>query len=105
MTTNYARGRAFEYRVKEHLEALGYRVIRSAGSHSPVDLVAFGRGRWLFVQCKRDGKLADEEARWLKSWGSFSGAWVILASMPGRTGIGFTRWVENRLDWCDWSPA
>lgn len=37
----YARGRAKEYRVKKQLESEGWFVIRSAGSHSIVDLVAF----------------------------------------------------------------
>lgn len=40
--THYARGRAFEYRIKKQLEKLGYFVIRSAGSHGLVDLVMFG---------------------------------------------------------------
>ena len=36
----YLKGRRLEYRASDHLEALGYFVLRSAGSHSPVDLVA-----------------------------------------------------------------
>lgn len=54
MTTNYARGRAFEYRVRDYLITLGYVVLRSAGSHTPIDLIAiFGDGEILFVQCQR----------------------------------------------------
>lgn len=36
----YAKGRRYEYRLKEELEKRGYLVIRSAGSHSPFDLIA-----------------------------------------------------------------
>jgi len=38
--TNYTRGRALEYKVKKIMEDKGYFVIRSAGSHGPVDLQA-----------------------------------------------------------------
>lgn len=40
---NYKRGRAKEYRIKKQLEHEGWFVIRSAGSHSPVDLIALYR--------------------------------------------------------------
>jgi Holliday junction resolvase len=50
--TPYARGRAFEYRVRDRLEAQGFIVFRTAGSRSPVDLIAFRDGCALFVQCK-----------------------------------------------------
>ena len=54
MTTNYARGRALEYRVRDILLGLDYLVLRSAGSHTPVDLIAINRdGGVLFVQCQR----------------------------------------------------
>jgi Holliday junction resolvase len=65
--TNYARGRAFEYRVRKELRSKGYVVIRSASSKGAADLVAIRpyttaaaemlgrdiRSHWiLFVQCK-----------------------------------------------------
>ena len=65
--TNYARGRAFEYRVRNELRRKGYVVIRSASSKGAADLVAirsvrFDQGvpeipralsHWiLLVQCK-----------------------------------------------------
>jgi len=58
MTTNYKRGYALEQKVKHFYESNGYIVIRSAGSHSPIDLVAIptpeaiGR-RIQFIQCKK----------------------------------------------------
>ena len=39
MATNYQAGASIERRVKEKLEAKGYYVIRSAGSHGVADLV------------------------------------------------------------------
>ena len=62
---NYENGRAKEYRVKRKLERENWFVIRSAKSHSPVDLVAFKREHsfegWTeplqirFIQCKPKG--------------------------------------------------
>jgi hypothetical protein len=40
MNIRYIKGRRLEYKVKKELEKNGYIVIRSAGSHSPFDLVA-----------------------------------------------------------------
>ena len=58
---NYVNGRAFEYRVKCDLGRKGYYVIRSAGSHGKVDLVALGRYGALLVQCKRQGAISKSE--------------------------------------------
>lgn len=52
MGRSYEKGRRFEYLVKEKLEQAGYMVIRSAGSHSPFDLVAVGKEDIMFIQCK-----------------------------------------------------
>lgn len=37
---NYVSGRNLEYRIKHYLESKGYTVIRSAGSHTEIDIVA-----------------------------------------------------------------
>ena len=67
---NYNRGRAFEYRVKKHLEDRGYLVVRSAGSKSPFDLVAIptkeyeednGFSNVLLIQCKYGAKISKKE--------------------------------------------
>ena len=62
LRTAYRRGVAFERTIKKDLEARGYFVLRSAGSHSPVDLVAL---RWdrdvLLVQCKAHGVLSPAD--------------------------------------------
>jgi len=76
---SYKKGRRFEYKTKELFERLGFFVLRSAGSKSPVDLIAVRQcsadceARKLFscrqrggvcvlgIQCKSDGKLTAIE--------------------------------------------
>ena len=53
----YRLGRSFEYRVRDELRELGYFVLRSPRSGSPLDLIAIRRGAVLFVQCKLNAKL------------------------------------------------
>lgn len=48
----YKRGRAFEYRVRNHFIAKGYFVLRSPRSKGPADLVAIKKGEILLIQCK-----------------------------------------------------
>ena len=38
---NYQRGRALEYNVLNKLKSLGYDGLRSAGSHSPIDIIVW----------------------------------------------------------------
>ena len=66
---NYRRGANFERKVKKWYEdnLVGCFVLRSAGSHSPVDLVVLWNGGVALVQCKMDGKLPrDEEEKLIK---------------------------------------
>jgi Holliday junction resolvase len=55
--TNYRKGYNFERECKELLEKEGYFVVRSAGSHSPFDLVAFNENETLLLQLKRAKKI------------------------------------------------
>lgn len=52
MTDQYKKGRRFEWAVRDELEEAGYQVIRSAGSKTKVDIVAWKMGELLFIQCK-----------------------------------------------------
>lgn len=87
--TNYSRGADFERRVRDVLmhEEDACTVIRSAGSRGIVDLVALFTGVdardtyddgfvapvvWI-VQCKRDGKITDDDRE-------------LLAAVAGETG-------------------
>ena len=55
--TNYTKGRGFEYWVKHLLEKHNYLVFRTAGSHSPADLIAFDHNCTYFIQCKTGKEL------------------------------------------------
>ncbi len=56
--TNYRKGRAFEYRVKESFEKRGYHVRRNPCS-KPHDLLVGREGRNQFVcECKKSSKKA-----------------------------------------------
>lgn len=87
MVTNYQRGADFERRSQAHLERMGYVVVRSAGSHSPADLVAMRHGEIVCVQCKRNGRLDPEE--WNEFWEfcERAGALPVLAK-PNQNGRG-----------------
>lgn len=97
MTTNYERGRAFEYRTRDKLYERGaVYVARSAGSHTKVDLVAFfpsvdspsgpSRTRVWLVQCKRDGRLPAAEREALVNIARATGVEAILAKRGEKRG-------------------
>jgi Holliday junction resolvase len=88
-TSNYARGRALEHRVRTHLREQGYEVLRTAGSKSKVDLVALKTGQLLFVQCKRSGALPPAE--WNALWD--------LARMVGAVPVLAEQLVRGRRYW------
>lgn len=52
MNPSYKKGVRNEYRSMRLLESVGYFCIRSAGSHSPFDIVGISRGGIALVQCK-----------------------------------------------------
>lgn len=99
MATNYQRGRAFEYRARDKLYALGaLLVLRSAGSKTKVDLLALfpridtpmmwnTQGDVWIVQCKRDGKLPAAERDALLDIATETGALAYHAH-TGRDGKG-----------------
>lgn len=62
--TQYARGANFEREIRNDLDGKGYFCVRSAGSHSPVDILALDEGCTLFIQAKTGGaiSLADWNA-------------------------------------------
>jgi len=50
---NYKRGARSEYYVMDRLKKKGFSCIRSAGSHTPVDIVAGRAGKGFGIQVKR----------------------------------------------------
>jgi len=94
--TNYARGANFERQVKRDLEGRGYLVIRAAGSHGIMDLVAF-KARWTdegaiwFIQAKLNGKLSPAERKELFESALSRNAWAVIVSRPKRGKILYER--------------
>lgn len=87
---NYVNGRSFEYRVRDLFEAKGYFVMRSAGSRTPVDLVALKDGEILLIQCKRHGVIGSEDINILRAVSLQCSGKALLAEIPK----GKTRGVE-----------
>ena len=54
--SHYRAGQRAEHRSRALLEALGYHVVRSAGSKGAVDLVAISGGEVLLIQVKRGSR-------------------------------------------------
>lgn len=79
MGTKYAKGRALEYECKRVLEELGYVVIRSAGSHTPADLVACRNGKFAFIQVQADSHLPRQKESALKAFAKRAGAVAYFA--------------------------
>ena len=58
--SNYSRGRDTEYLARDLLVLHGYQVVRSAGSHTPIDLVTWqDGGHPLLIQVKRNSRHLD----------------------------------------------
>ncbi|MGQ9514003.1 MAG: hypothetical protein ACUVTL_02985 [Thermoproteota archaeon] len=71
----YRAGRALEYRAIEILKEEGWLCIRSAASHSPIDIVAGKDGHVLFVQVKSArSRMSRSELGELCSWARIFGA-------------------------------
>jgi hypothetical protein len=51
---NYVNGANFERRIKARLEADGYTCFRTAGSHTPCDLIALKPGPLGYVNGRRE---------------------------------------------------
>lgn len=90
-STNYRRGRDFEYKVRDHLRTIGaVYVMRSAGSKTKVDLVAFFTTKvkpntWL-VQVKKDGKISATDRQDLIDLASKTETQAVLAK-AGNPGV------------------
>ena len=89
MPNPYARGAAFEGRIRQALEAAGWLVLRSAGSHTPVDLVAWGpHGQLWLIQAKASSTARPSPAErlaWL-DWSGRTGGIPVLVTRGPRVG-------------------
>ncbi|MEM3448337.1 MAG: hypothetical protein QXP38_05580 [Nitrososphaerota archaeon] len=91
MPSPFERGRSAEYRVKDILKDQGYLVLRSAASHTPIDLLAAKSGERLAIQVKVRGKISKEERNELLKWAREFDAKPILARRRRN------RWVLEEL--------
>jgi Holliday junction resolvase len=89
----YRLGRAVEYRVRDHLRRLGYFVLRSPASKSPLDLVAIAPGVVLFVQAKRSLALSPKDWNELLALAVSVSAVPILVGQPKGRGLDYFRLV------------
>ncbi|HQM37603.1 MAG TPA: hypothetical protein PLN64_01645 [Candidatus Bipolaricaulis anaerobius] len=94
--TMYRLGRAVEYRTRDDLKRLGYFVLRSPASKSPVDLAAVKPGIVLLVQCKRSLALGVAEWNELLDLARTVGAVPVLAGSPTGRGITYLRLLERK---------
>ena len=74
---NYEAGRRKEYKICNDLKEQGFEIVqRTAGSHSPVDIIAINKnlGEIRLIQAKPDSmaEIAKErllkENKWLNGW-------------------------------------
>lgn len=109
----YRRGRQLEYRVRDSMEKLGFFVLRSPASKSPVDLVAIKRGLLLLIQCKRAGSLPPQEWNALFELAQSIGGLPLMAAMhPSGRGSIYMLLTALKLQdgskrpqpWVAWTP-
>lgn len=84
--SNYISGRNAEYTIKKLLISKGYiHIIRSAGSHTPIDLMASNGKRKLAIQVKRNRYISKEERCMLIKWAiSFDATPILAKKVDGR---------------------
>jgi len=103
--TRYTDGRRFEYAVRNDLTVNGYEVIRSAGSKTKVDLVAFKQGQCVFVQCKRDGKIRPAERTELLRLAALIDAVPVVAwKRPGAAKVLYAEVTGRGVVRAAWNP-
>ena len=93
--SRYSVGANFERTVKKKLEKENWYVLRSAGSHSIVDLVCFRGGEVRLVQCKVDGYLSPNERGQLLELAAQNGFCAYLVKRGGKEII-FKEILQNR---------
>jgi Holliday junction resolvase len=81
MIKTYAKGRRFEYAVRDYLlETYGGIVIRTASSKGKIDLIHGVNGKVYAYQCKTNGKIGNAEKLEFKQAAKHFEATPILAA-------------------------
>ena len=81
--TPYQRGVRLEYLARQLLQQRGYVVVRSAGSHGAIDLVALNDREIVLIQVKQSGQ-------------SLTAALTQLRAVPGPRRTRRQVWVYHR---------
>lgn len=89
---NYESGRRFEYRVKQYLEKYGFLVMRTAGSHSPFDLMAVNTSWVLLIQCKYGAMVSKQTRETMRDYQDKYPVECIIAHAKKREPISFYSW-------------
>jgi Holliday junction resolvase len=64
MTTNYEKGRKKEYKIMKKLKEQGYDIVfRTAGSHSPIDVVGINKEKRRIICVQSKPKSMSENAK------------------------------------------
>jgi Holliday junction resolvase len=78
---NYLKGRRKEYKLIKELISKGYDIAqRTAGSHSPIDIIAVHRDLQLIslVQSKPDDMRESEIEKLKEKYEWLNGKWVVI---------------------------
>lgn len=90
--TNYQRGVEAERRCQDDLEKVGYKTIRTAGSHGSFDVIAWCPIGTRFIQIKR-----SKDDDWMRTLREVS---LALAEMPHPPHSTFECWVwQDNKGW------
>jgi len=93
--TNYARGRRFEYTIMRHMEAAGFSVARTTGSHGTFDVIAWDHNGYRMIQCKTGVKPREVELEKFRLLSVPANTTKVLAWRPkGARGAGDIVWKE-----------
>ena len=88
----YRRGCGYEYELRDFLERRGYYVARSAGSHSPIDLIALRAGSLLLIQAKYGYGHSSVS-------GDFTPLLDLAESLPSATALLAHRVPHGKTEW------
>lgn len=115
--SHYVSGRKKEWRVQKELEQNNYLTFRTAGSHTPVDVLAFYQGRpdelapfVVWVQVKSASPISNDDWNILYNAAVRCGAVPVLAICLPRKAISYMQLLgtrrprEQKKPWTEWSP-
>lgn len=89
--SSYRQGRGLEWKVRDHLAANGYRVMRAAGSKGCFDLLAVKPQQLLMIQVKRTAPPGPHAWNLLLETAQWANAVPLLATCPPRRPIRLER--------------